>query len=333
MVHPQVREEVPHEHVGEAIRAAEDGQDGDGDGQTEVAEEDELGVLGLEERAVRAEVVDAGEVPILLPLAAPLGLALVVVMAGHVPAEVHGPAEQLLAERVDEGGDGCLLGQFVHLVGQAADAAGELVARLGHENHVALHVAGGLVVLAVRDLPREVGDEQGRVADEAGSVVEHLGGRERLVAALVGQHPQACAEQALDHGVEGPEEGTRGGPGHVGRGDEVVEEDEGEGEAGDVTGDVGQAAQAGALEAVLGDGAADVVDGEVGQLELVAVGIEQGAIGALGLVERGHGGERGRGRRLAGGVAGGADGGGGRGGGGPAQEGTPRDGGGRHGGD
>ena len=324
VVHPQIRDEVPHEHVGEAVGAAEHGQDGDGDGQAQVAEEDELGILGLEERAGRAEVVDAGSEAVLHALAAALGLALVVVVARDVAEEVHGPAEQLLGERVDDGGDGRLLGQLVQLVGQAADAAGELVARLGHEDHVALHVARGLVVLAVRDLPREVGDQEGRVADEARGVVEHLGGREGLVAALVGQHPQAGAEEALDHGVQGPEGGAGGRPGDVIGGDEVVEEGKGEGQAGDVTGDVGQAAQAGALEAVLGDGIADVVDRVVGQLELVAVGVEQLAVGCLGIVERGHGRERGGRGRLARSVSGGALGGGGgrvgvHGGSGPAQ--------------
>lgn len=153
MVHPQIWEEVPHEHVGEAIRAAEEGQDGDGDGQADVAEEDQLRILGLEERAGRAEMVDAGEIPIRLPLAAPLRLSLVEVVAGHVEEEVHGPAEELLGDRVEERGNGRLLGQLVHLVDQTADAGGILLARLGHKNHVALHVAGGFVVFAVRDLP------------------------------------------------------------------------------------------------------------------------------------------------------------------------------------
>ena len=158
MVHPQIREEVPHEHVVEAVGTAEDGQDGDGYGQADIAEQDQLGILGFVERAVRAEVVDPAKVAICLALAATLRLALVVVVARHVEEEVHGPAEQLLANGVDEGGDRCLLRQLVQIVGHATDAACELVAGLGHEDHVALHVARGLVMLAVRDLPREVGD-------------------------------------------------------------------------------------------------------------------------------------------------------------------------------
>lgn len=37
VVHPQIWEKVPHEHVGEAIGPAEDGQDGDGDREPKVA--------------------------------------------------------------------------------------------------------------------------------------------------------------------------------------------------------------------------------------------------------------------------------------------------------
>jgi hypothetical protein len=339
VVHPQVGGEVPHEHVVEAVGAAEDGEHSDGDGQTDVAEEDELGVLGLEERAGRAEVVDAGEVAILLALATALGLALVVVVAGDVEEEVHGPAHELLAEGMDEGGNGRLLGQLRQLVSQAADAVSELLAGLGHEDHVALHVPGGLVVLAVGDLPGEVRDQEGRVADEAGGIIEHLGGREGLVAALVGQHPQTGAEEALDHGVQCPQSGARRGVGNVLGRDEAVEEDEGDGQTGNITGDVGETTQARALEAVLGDGIADIVDGVVGQLELVAVGIEHLAVGARDIVERGHGRQRGRRGRLARRIAGGALGGrgGGRlvrhGGGSPAQSSTLGEGGGSHCGD
>lgn len=338
MVHPQIRDEVPHKHVVEAIGPAEDGEHRDGGGQSEVTEEDEAGILGLVERAEVTEVVDAGEVSILLALATALKLALVLVVSGGIGEEVHGPADELLADGVDEGRNWGLLGELVELVDGAADARGEFLTGLGHEDHVALHVAGGLVVLAVGDLPGEVGDEEGGVADEARGVVQDLGGREGLVAALVGQNPETGAKEALDDGVETPEGRARRGPGDVLGSDEVVGEGKGEAETGDIPEDVGEAAQARALEAVLGDGIADVVDREVGQLELVAVGVEQGAIGLLGLgvVDRGHGREgRGRGR-LAGGVAGGALGGGGGrvghggGGGGATQDGALGEGRGSH---
>ena len=123
--------------------------------------------------------------PILLPLALALDLLLVEVVARDVGDEVQRPAQQLLAEEVDQRPDGRLLGQLAQLVRQLVHVRGVLAARPGHEDHVALHVAGRLVVLAVRDLPREVGHEQRRVQDPADRVVERLGRREGLVAALV----------------------------------------------------------------------------------------------------------------------------------------------------
>ena len=62
-----------------------------------------------------------------------------------------------------------------------------------------------------------------------------------------------------------------------------MEEVEGGREADHVPQDVAHAAQAGPLEAVLGNGIADILDGVVGNLEFVAVRIEQGAAGILQL--------------------------------------------------
>jgi hypothetical protein len=155
-------------------------------------------------------VVDAAEEAVLLALTLALGLFLVVVVASDVGDEVHGPAAELLQHRVEEGRNGRLLGQLVQLVGELTDARGILVSRLGNKDHVALHVAGGLVVLAVGDLPGEVGDEKRGVGNEADRVVEHLGGREGLVAALVGHDPEAGAEQALDDRVAGPQSSPGG---------------------------------------------------------------------------------------------------------------------------
>lgn len=92
----------------------------------------------------------------------------------------------------------------MHLVQQHAALSGVLLTSAGHEDHVALHVARGLVVLAVADLPAEVRDEQSGVQEPADGVIERLAGREGLMAALVCNHPQTGAEQALGKGVPGP---------------------------------------------------------------------------------------------------------------------------------
>lgn len=48
------------------------------------------------------------------------------------------------------------------------------------------------------------------MAEPANRVVQHLGGRERLVAALVGHDPQTGSEETLDDSVEGPQTGASG---------------------------------------------------------------------------------------------------------------------------
>lgn len=204
MVNPEVRDEVPDEHVGEAKLLDEEVQGGHGQADTDVAEDDEVGVLVLVQRSTGVEVVNATAETVVLALAAALALALVVVVAGDVGHQVVGPADELLADEDEQGVDRGLLGQLGQLVDHLAEAGGLLLAGAGHEDHVALEVAGGLVVLAVGHLPREVGDQQGRVQDPTDEVVVQLGGRECLVAALVGQDPEAGAEKALHHGVQTP---------------------------------------------------------------------------------------------------------------------------------
>lgn len=294
MVDPEVREEVPDEHVGETELLDEEVQGGHGQANTDVAEDNEVGVLVLVQRGTGVEVVNAAAEAVALALAAALALALVVVVAGDVGQQVVGPSDELLAEEQEEGVDRGLLGQLRQLVDHLAEARGLLLAGAGHKDHVALEVAGGLVVLAVGHLPREVGHEQGRVEHPADDVVVQLGGREGLVAALVGKDPDAGAEEALHDGVQAPEGEAERVRGDVLWCHKVVEEVECGGEAGHVAEDIAHALDAITLEAVLGDGVADVLDGEIWDLEGVAVRVDQLAVRHLCLVgvEGGHGGER-----------------------------------------
>lgn len=73
-----------------------------------------------------------------------------------------------------------------------------------------------------------------------------------------------------------------------------MEEVEGGGQAGDIAENVVEALDGRAFETMLGNGIVDVLDGVVGDLELVPVGVDQLTVGLSGLViHLGHGGERG----------------------------------------
>lgn len=303
VVHPEIRDKVPDGHVGPAESVAEVGEGTEGEDEAKVAEEDELGVLVVIQRAAGIEVVNTTAVAVLLALATALTLTLVEVVAGDIAHEVAGPADELLADEVKQGGDGSLLGELAQLVHHLANASGMLLAGAGKENHVTLHVAGGLVVSAVGQLPAEVGDEQGRVEEPAGDVVDQGRVGEGTVAALVGDDPETGCEEALQSSVDAPEDESQRGRRHMLGGHEVVEEVESAGEARNVAQDVGVALEGRTLEAVLGDGIADVLDGVVGRRELVAVGVEQSGVLVLlviGDVERRERRQRGGRGRLAG---------------------------------
>lgn len=113
MVHPEVRNSIPHEQVEPAIVGTDKVQNRTGDSETEVTQENELGVLGLIQRAGGVEVVDTAKVTVALTLATALGLVLVVVVTSNVGEEVHGPTKQLLHDNVAGGEEGGLLEQLV----------------------------------------------------------------------------------------------------------------------------------------------------------------------------------------------------------------------------
>lgn len=299
VVDPKVWDDVPNEKVGHAKVLANQVENANSDHQAEIAEQDELLVLLLVQRAGREEVVDAARETVGLACTLALNLLVVVVVASDVGDEVHEPAAKLLGNHVGGSGNRGLLDELGKLVDHLADSGGVDFAGLGDKDHVALHVASGLVVLAVGDLPGEVRDEQCRVEDPANRVVEGLGGGKGLVAALVGNDPEAGAEETLHDRVESPEAGSDGRRGNVLGSNIVVGEVEGGGDADYVAGNVGKASGRGALKAAGGNGIADLLDGVVGDLELVAVGIEQDASLVLQqrLVDRAERGERGgRGR-------------------------------------
>lgn len=315
VVNPEPGNDVPNEDSLEAVDLANESEDGESDSETKVTEEDQLLVLALVERAVGKEVGDTATEAVVPAGTLALGLLVVVVVASDVEEEVHGPATDLLADHVESGVDGSLLKKLVHLVDGSAGAGSEDLASLRHEDHVALHVASGLVVLAVADLPGEVGDEESRVAEPTDKVVEGLAIGERLVTALVGKNPETGTDETLDDSVESPQSPTNAVGGNVLGSDKFVEEVESADESDNVTGNVVEASGSGALEAVLGNGIADVVDGVVGDGELVAVSIDQflllhGGLPLLVVILRsergeGSGGCRGSGRIVGRGESGG----------------------------
>lgn len=98
------------------------------------------------------------------------------------------------------------------------------------------------------------------------------------MSTLVSQNPNPGSEQALDNSVESPQRDTCRVRRDRLRGDIVVEDVENGGKDRDIPEDVVQAGHSGALEAVGGNGISDILDGVIGDLELVSVGVEHLAI-------------------------------------------------------
>jgi hypothetical protein len=234
-------------------------------------------------------VVDTSEPAVNLAISTTFRLTLVVVVASDIGEKIRRPAEKLLPKGVDEGSDWGFLGQFVQFVNEFSNAAGVLLAGLGDENHITLHVSSGLVVLTMRNLPGEVWDEESRMADPASGVVEDLGRRERLVTALVSKNPKTSTKQTLNNGVYSPKPSTDWGRRDVFWSNEFIEDHEGDCKTGDVPSNIAQSPQPRSLKAVLGNCVSNIIDCVVRKRELVSVCINKFAITLLfHIVQRRH---------------------------------------------
>lgn len=98
------------------------------------------------------------------------------------------------------------------------------------------------------------------------------------MTALVGQNPDTGTVQTLDDGIEPPQQNTRRVRGNGLGSDIVVEDIKDRGKDRDISEDIVQAGHGGAIETVGGNGIADVLDRVIGNLELIAIGIQHLAI-------------------------------------------------------
>lgn len=190
MVHPKVGDKVPDSHVCPAEAVPKVGEGTNGKSESDIRENDILGVFGVEDGAAGIKVVYATPEPVLLTLATALALALVEIVSGDVGQKVVGPADELLEEEVQCRVDGSLFTELTEFLDHTPESCGLLLACSGKENHVTLDMSSGLVVGAVGKFPAEIGNKKSRVDDPAGEVVDECGRREGAVATFVSNDPQ-----------------------------------------------------------------------------------------------------------------------------------------------
>lgn len=201
VVDDEVGDEVVLDDFGRSAAHAPEGEGGDGDADAEVRHEDLSKVTLVKDWRGRVEVcevaarqVQAQSVPCSAQGTRASTLTVgpsAVVLSGSVPEEVHGPADGLLKNDVDEVPDGGVLKQLVHgfeeglllvlaldlgldLDGVGLGCESKVGSRLGNKDLVPLHGAGGSVVPGVGDPPAVVRYEEGRVEDPADGVVDGL---------------------------------------------------------------------------------------------------------------------------------------------------------------
>ena len=174
MIDPEIRENVPHRQVGHSILGPDGEKHTQGNRQTEIAQQDQLRVLRLVQRARRVEVVDATEHSVPLAFAATLWLTLMLVVTRDVGSQIVEPAAELLPDQSGGCDNRRFLGQLRDLMDIAAYLGRIFLAGLGHKHHIPFEVAGGLVMFAMGNLPGEIRNQERRVAQPSHSVVQRL---------------------------------------------------------------------------------------------------------------------------------------------------------------
>lgn len=84
MIDPEIGQKVPHCHIGPAKVTTDQIQHRPYDGETEVTEKDQLGILSLVKGAGWIEVVNAPEIPVPFAFSASLRLAGMEVVSRNV---------------------------------------------------------------------------------------------------------------------------------------------------------------------------------------------------------------------------------------------------------
>lgn len=196
-------------------------------------------------------------------------------LAGDVGEEVHDPAAQLLAKQVAQRVKRRVAGDLFQGVGVVL--LHERLFSVGHEHHVSVHVARGLVVLAVGKLPGEVRHKPVRVQDPAHGVIDPGVVRKRPMATFVGQHPKTGTKKTLDIRVSGPRSKTKRWVRQ--QADVVLGHVPEKHHASNVSEHVPERFGGSSLVAVGRNGSKNILDGVVGGLEGVAISVDGGGLG------------------------------------------------------
>lgn len=166
----EIRYAIEAEHRGERALVDERREQRERDNQTDVRHDDVMSILWLEERRRWLKVIRASAV----------------VLTGDVDEQIGRPAEQQRHRNLVEIHERRVEHRLAHLRTRARN-----------EHLIAILVIGVLVMRAVRDAPAVVRHEQRRVQHETDRIVEPLVVRERLMTALVRQHPNTSQNNTL----------------------------------------------------------------------------------------------------------------------------------------
>ena len=156
VVHPKVWNNIPNKYTGETIRLTDQGENTQGDEQTEIAEQNQVRILGFIQRAPGIEMVDTTSNSITFAFATAFTLRLMVVVTCDVEEQICRPPTKLLGNQIIRCGKRGFLGKFLELMKKVTVLVGIRLLGVWHENHVSLHVTSCLVMLSVGDLPREI---------------------------------------------------------------------------------------------------------------------------------------------------------------------------------
>ena len=126
MVYPEIWQSIPDQQIGPAEGAAEVEQNGAGQKEPKVGQQDQTLVLLLVQRAERVKVVDT-TIAVFATDALAFSLLMMVVVASDIHDEIQRPSKDLLSNEVSCGEDRSLFEKLVHFVHEPAHLRSMLI--------------------------------------------------------------------------------------------------------------------------------------------------------------------------------------------------------------
>lgn len=115
---------------------------------------------------------------------------------------VYLPIHQLMEQQMEECVNRCVLCKISDFLNSLAEPLSICKTSDRYKGGIGGHIGYTLVMIAVGDLPPEVGYKEGGVENKTKIIIKEFRGGERLMTAFVSKDPNPATKESLNEGVQ-----------------------------------------------------------------------------------------------------------------------------------